>query len=400
MKRIEGVLSPVVTPFSKDYSPDAERFVRHCNWLLKSGCAGLAVFGTNSEANSMSVSEKRHLLEALVAGGVPASALMPGTGHCALSDSIEMTRAAVELGCAGVLMLPPFYYKGVPDEGLYRNFAEVIERVGDERLQLYLYHIPPVAQVAITLGLIERLLTKYPGIVAGVKDSSGDWSNTKAMLDASPRAASTCSPAARCSCSTTCATAARAASPPPATSTPAPIANVYRNWRSADADKLQAGITATRKIVQKQPMIPALKAAVAHFGNDPQWKTCRPPLIELTASSGKRADHRTEGRRLLHARAVREDRAGHRRRARHRPRRRRGAAEVGLRVLAPGPGDGARSTYDLDRPRRHPEAGRLARRDPRPGQQRRRAERGRASTHYTEEQRTRILRVNLERRSS
>ena len=152
VKRIEGVLSPVITPFSKDYSPDAERFVRHCKWLLKSGCAGLAVFGTNSEANSMSVAEKRKLLEALVGGGVPASALMPGTGHCALSDSIEMTRAAVELGCAGVLMLPPFYYKGVSDEGLYRNFAEVIERVGDERLQLYLYHIPPVAQVAITLG--------------------------------------------------------------------------------------------------------------------------------------------------------------------------------------------------------------------------------------------------------
>jgi len=118
VKRIEGVLAPVITPFRKDYAPDAPRFVRHCRWLLKSGCAGLAVFGTNSEANSLSVSEKKSLLEKLVAGGVPASALMPGTGHCALSDSIEMTRAAVELGCAGVLMLPPFYYKGVSDEGL------------------------------------------------------------------------------------------------------------------------------------------------------------------------------------------------------------------------------------------------------------------------------------------
>src|SRR6058998_2147059 len=174
VKRIEGVLSPVITAFKKDYAPDEERFVRHCRWLLKSGCAGLAVFGTNSEANSMSVPEKRKLLEALVAGGVPASALMPGTGHCALSDSIEMTRAAVELGCGGVLMLPPFYYKGVSDEGLYRNFAEVVERVGDARLQLYLYHIPPVSQVGITLGLIARLLSKYPGIVAGLNASSGD----------------------------------------------------------------------------------------------------------------------------------------------------------------------------------------------------------------------------------
>src|SRR5687767_9738719 len=183
VKRIEGVLSPVITPFKKDYAPDADRFVRHCRWLLKSGCAGLAVFGTNSEANSMSVSEKRRLLEALVAGGVPAAALMPGTGHCALSDSIEMTRAAVKLGCAGVLMLPPFYYKGVSDEGLFRNFAEVIERVGDSRLRIYLYNIPPVSQVAITLPLVEQLLKSYPEIVAGVKDSSGDWENTKAYID-------------------------------------------------------------------------------------------------------------------------------------------------------------------------------------------------------------------------
>src|SRR4026207_68697 len=111
--RREGVAAPVMPPFTRDYAPDAQRFVRHCRWLLKSGCAGLAVFGTNSEANSMSVSEKRRLLEALVKGGVPASALMPGTGHCALSDSIEMTRAAGELGCGGALMLPPLHLKGV-----------------------------------------------------------------------------------------------------------------------------------------------------------------------------------------------------------------------------------------------------------------------------------------------
>jgi 4-hydroxy-tetrahydrodipicolinate synthase len=143
----------------------------------------LAVFGTNSEANSMSVEEKLELLDALRSGGVPPGVLMPGTGHCALSDSVKMTREAVRMGCGGVLMLPPFYYKGVSDDGLFRSFAEVIERVGDERLRLYLYHIPPVSNVAITLGLIEQLLARYPGTVAGVKDSSGDWSNTKAMLD-------------------------------------------------------------------------------------------------------------------------------------------------------------------------------------------------------------------------
>jgi len=284
VKRIEGVLSPVITPFRKDYSPDAERFVRHCKWLLKSGCSGLAVFGTNSEANSLSVSEKRHLLEKLVSAGVPAASLMPGTGHCALSDSIEMTRAAVELGCAGVLMLPPFYYKGVPDEGLYRNFAEVIERVGDERLQVYLYHIPPVSQVSISLNLIEKLLAKYPGSIAGVKDSSGDWSNTKAMLDAFAKSGFDVFAGSEVFLLDNMRHGGKGCITATGNINPGPIDNVYRNWRGADADKLQAGITATRKIVQKYNVISALKSAVAHFGNDPQWKTCRPPLIELTAN--------------------------------------------------------------------------------------------------------------------
>src|SRR5687767_7037571 len=284
VKRIEGVLSPVITPFKRDYAPDAERFVRHCKWLLESGCAGLAVFGTNSEANSMSVAEKRRLLEALVAGGVPAASLMPGTGHCALSDSIEMTRAAVELGCAGVLMLPPFYYKGVSDEGLYRNFAEVIERVGDERLSLYLYHIPPVAQVGISLGLIEKLLSKYPGIVAGVKDSSGDWNNTKAMLDNFAKGGFDVFAGSEVFLLDNMRGGGKGCITATGNINPGPISEVFKNWRSTEADKLQAGITATRKIVQKQPMIPALKSAVAHLRNDPQWRPCRPPLVELTSA--------------------------------------------------------------------------------------------------------------------
>ena len=274
-KRIEGVLSPVVTPFKRDYAPDAERFVRHCRWLLKSGCSGLAVFGTNSEANSLSVSEKRSLLEKLLNGGVPAAALMPGTGHCALTDSVELTREAVKLGCAGVLMLPPFYYKGVSDEGLYRNFAEIIERVGDERLQLYLYHIPPVSQVPITLGLIERLLKKYPKSVAGVKDSSGDWNNTKAMLDQFAKSGFDVFAGSEEFLLANMRNGGKGCITATGNVNPGPIDHLYRNWRSADADQLQAGITATRRIVQKQPMIPALKATIAAFSHDPQWASRR-----------------------------------------------------------------------------------------------------------------------------
>src|ERR1044071_356924 len=185
-QRIRGVLSPVVTPFRSDLSPDPERFVRQCRWLLSQN-VGLAVFGTNSEANSLSVEEKIELLDRLIGAGIDPSRMMPGTGCCALPDSVRLTAHAVKLGCAGVLMLPPFYYKRVSADGLYRSFAEVIERVGESRLRVYLYHIPPVAQVPITLGLVERLLKAYPAQTAGMKDSSGDWGNTKSFLDAFAR---------------------------------------------------------------------------------------------------------------------------------------------------------------------------------------------------------------------
>jgi 4-hydroxy-tetrahydrodipicolinate synthase len=286
-KRIEGVLAPVITPFRRDLSPDPDRFVRHCRWLMRSGCAGLAVFGTNSEANSMSVDEKLDLLEALVKGGVPAASLMPGTGHCALSDSVRMTREAVRLGCGGVLMLPPFYYKGVSDEGLFRNFAEVIERVGDERLRLYLYHIPPVSSVAITLDLIEKLLARYPGIVAGAKDSSGDWANTRAMLDRFKDRGFDVFPGSEVFLLEGLRAGGKGCITATGNVNPGPISEVFKSWRSGEADKLQAGITATRKIMQKVPMIPALKAVTAHFASDPQWRTVRPPLVELSPEQEK-----------------------------------------------------------------------------------------------------------------
>src|SRR5690349_18640904 len=176
--RIRGALSPVVTPFTADLAPDHRRFVAHCRWLLSQNC-GLAFLGTNSEANSLSLAERLGLMDALFEAGLDPARMMPGTGSCALSETVALTSHAVRHGCAGVLMLPPFYYKGVPEEGLYRYFSEVVERVGDARLRVYLYHIPPVAVVGITPRLVERLLKAYPTAIAGMKDSSGDWSNTK-----------------------------------------------------------------------------------------------------------------------------------------------------------------------------------------------------------------------------
>ena len=186
-QRIRGVLAPVVTPFKGNFSPDSKRFIAHCKWLLSQNC-GLAVFGTNSEANSLSMEERSMLLDQLVAAGVDPSRMMPGAGCCSIMETVKLTTQAVEHGCAGVLMLPPFYYKDVSEEGLYRYFSEVVQRVGDVRLKIYLYHIPPVAVVGITRGLVERLLAAYPNAIAGMKDSSGDWNNTRMFLDAFVRA--------------------------------------------------------------------------------------------------------------------------------------------------------------------------------------------------------------------
>src|SRR5438094_6100348 len=187
-QRIRGVLAPVVTPFKADLSPDQQRFITRCQWLLSQNC-GLAVFGTNSEANSMSAKERMTLLDVLVGAGIDPSRMMPGTGCCSMTETVELTSHAVKHGCVGVLMLPPFYYKGLSEEGLYRYFSEVVQRVGDARLRIYLYHIPPVAVVGITTSLVERLLKAYPDTIAGMKDSSGDWNNTKTFLDAFAEAA-------------------------------------------------------------------------------------------------------------------------------------------------------------------------------------------------------------------
>ena len=283
VQRLRGVLSPVVTPFRKDYSPDAQRFVRHCKWLLAHGCTGLAVFGTNSEANSLSVDERMTLLEQLVEGGVPASTLMPGTGCSALTDSVRLTAHAVKLGCAGALMLPPFYYKGVPDEGLFRNFSEVIQRVGDDRLQVYLYHIPPVSQVPITLALIERLLKAYPKATAGVKDSSGDWNNTKTMIDAFGKQGFDVFAGSEVFLLRTMRAGGVGCITAGANVNPHGIDKVYRAWQKPEAEALQATADKVRAILQSQvSMIPALKATIAHYADDAEWLPVRPPLVELT----------------------------------------------------------------------------------------------------------------------
>ena len=285
--KLGGVLAPVLTPFARDLAPDAGRLLRHCRWLLGQGCAGLAVFGTTSEANSLSVEEKEALLDALIGGGIAPARLLPGTGCCALPDTVRLTRRAVERGCAGVLMLPPFYYKAVSEEGLFRSFAEVIERVGDARLRVYLYHIPPVSQVPIGPPLIERLLRAYPEAVAGIKDSSGDWQNTRVLLESfSGRGFDVFVGSERFLLDNLrgggvgCITAT-------ANVNPAAISRLFREWRGPQAEALQAGLNALRGAVERLPVIAALKEIVAHHAGDPAWRTVRPPLAGLSPTQAQ-----------------------------------------------------------------------------------------------------------------
>ena len=279
--KLSGIYSPVLTPFHADLSPDTQAFVRHCQWLIDNLC-GLAVFGTNSEANSLSVAERRGLLDALLAAGVPSARLLPGTGCCSLTDAVELTRHATTAGVGGVLMLPPFYYKGVSDDGLFRHFAEVIERVGDSRLRIYLYHIPPVAQVPISLALIERLLKAYPTAIAGIKDSSGDWSNTEAMLKQFQPEGFDVFAGSEVFLLRTLRSGGAGCITATGNLNPAPMVDLFQSWQGPEADAQQTALDVTRAAFQKYPLISAMKSAVAHYGKRPSWRTVRPPLTELT----------------------------------------------------------------------------------------------------------------------
>ena len=270
---LSGVLAPVLTPFDADLKPDRDRFLQHCRNLREEGCSALAIFGTTSEANSLSVEEREQLFDHLLQNGVPASRLLPGTGCCALSDTVRLTRMAAQAGCAGVLMLPPFYFKNVAEEGLYRSFAQVIERAPGVRV--YLYHIPQLTQVPIALPLIQRLRRQFGETLAGLKDSSGDFESTRAVLKGVPGLevfvgseklllANLREGGAGCITATANVNAAA-------------IARAFRE-RTGEA---QAALDGVRAAFEKLPLIPALKEAMARRTGHAGWRLVRPPLVEL-----------------------------------------------------------------------------------------------------------------------
>ena len=261
-----GVLAAVLTPLNEDLTPDHQTYIEHCHWLLDEGCDGLAVLGTTSEANSFSVDERLGLLDALVKGGIPGPLLIPGTGCCAIPDTVALTDKALEIGAAGVLMLPPFYYKPVSDDGLFAAYSEVIQRVANPKLKIYLYHIPQNSGVPITFGLIEKLLKAYPDTIVGIKDSAGDFSNMRKMIDSFPdfRVLSGSDAflldvlrAGGAGAITACNNVTAALS-----------ARVYAEWQKDDddedgADSYQKSLGKVREIISSFPLVSALRELTA-----------------------------------------------------------------------------------------------------------------------------------------
>lgn len=274
-----GVWAPSLTPLKENLGVDTDRYVTHVKWLLGQGCHGIVVWGSTGEANSFSVNERCALLEALLDAGIPAHQLMVGTGCCALTDSVTLTAHAVAHGCEKVLVLPPFYYKGVSDDGIYRHYAEIVERVGEAKLRIFFYHFPKLSAVPITLSLVERLLDTYPTHMAGLKDSAGDWTNTFELLKRFPSLA--IFPGSEtflldglqrggAGCITASANInARA------------IRNVYDGYRAQapDVKDEQNNITSVRRVLDEKPLVPTLKGIVSRMRKDPEWLRMRPPFV-------------------------------------------------------------------------------------------------------------------------
>ena len=277
-----GILVPVLTPFRPDLSPDADAFVTHCRWLLNKGADGLAIFGTTSEANSIGLEERMALLENLIDSGISPSVLMPGTGTSALTDTVRLTAHAVEYGCAGVLMLPPFYYKAIDDDGLFASYSEVIQRVGSAALQIYLYHIPPISQIHLSPKLIGRLLNTYENTIVGLKDSSGDWSNTETILREYPTLATFCG--SEVFLLETLRRGGAGSITATANVNVAAIRKAFERWQKGDANKLQKEINSVRKAFEEYPLIPSLKAVTAKFYGSSDWCRVSPPLRGLSVT--------------------------------------------------------------------------------------------------------------------
>jgi 4-hydroxy-tetrahydrodipicolinate synthase len=278
---LRGILAPALTAVTDNFQIDQERTIAHYAWLLENGCDGVLVLGTTSEANSFSVAERKRLLEQAVEGGIKPESLLVGTGCCAFADSIELTSHAVQIGCAGVLMLPPFYYKQLSEDGLFRYFASLIERVANDSWKLYLYHIPPIAIVPFSFSLIEKLIAHYPDIVAGIKDSSGDWGHTKELIERFARPGFDVFPGNESTLLAAVRMGAAGCISGTANVYAQLLQTIFTTRETAEAEEHQNVVSKYRQVILGYPLIPALKAIISRIRVDLAWKNVQPPLSPL-----------------------------------------------------------------------------------------------------------------------
>ncbi|MDR7032299.1 dihydrodipicolinate synthase family protein [Mesorhizobium sp. BE184] len=283
---VSGVFSAAATPLNADLSVDHARFANHCRRLLDAGCHSVALLGTTGEANSFSVAERKEILDRVIAAGIDPDALMPGTGVAAIPETVDLTRHALSAGVRKVVMLPPFYYKGVSDDGLFAAYARTLDAIADDRLRVVLYHIPQVSGIPLSVDLVSRLVTAYPGIVVGVKESRGDFANMQALIKACPNLA--VFPGA----DPLMLPLLKEGGAGCITATSNLIADSLRTVFDGYADPsavaqveaAQARIDAWRTLSNSYAQIPTIKAMIGIENGETGWERLRPPLMPLSPS--------------------------------------------------------------------------------------------------------------------
>ena len=286
VEKIREVITPILTPFNDDLSVATDLYVAHAKRLFDQGCAGIAPFGTTGEALSVGIDERIAAIRALVDGGIDPARMIPGTGLSNVADTARLSRACLDMGCAGVMTLPPFYFKSVSEDGLYRHFEQLIEAIGPDAC-VYLYHIPPIAVVGVPPALAARLHADFPEKIVGIKDSSGDWDNTRALLDIEGMIVY---PGSELPLLDALELGAPGCITATANVNAGPIARVvdlYERGDIAAAKALHETVKRFRMIVQDYDPIPAQKRLLAIATGDARWANVRPPLTAMPEGAGR-----------------------------------------------------------------------------------------------------------------